>query len=66
VGLTHVRTRIVDDAAGRRALHERFLESQRFSQVDPWAERANGKDAEEFAPLRAPATATAMAERAPS
>jgi hypothetical protein len=44
-----VRTRIVDDAAGRRTLHERFVESQRFAQVDPWAERANGKDAEEFA-----------------
>jgi len=59
VGLTHVRTRIVDDGAGRRALCERFLESQRFAQVDPWAERAKGKDAEEFAPLRAPAAAIA-------
>jgi nitrite reductase (NADH) large subunit len=64
VGLTHVRTRIVDDAAGRRTLYERFLESQRFAQVDPWAERANGKDAEEFAPLRAPTAASA--ERAAS
>ena len=59
VGLTHVRTRIVDDAARRRALYERFVESQRVAQVDPWAERANGKDADEFAPLRAPATAAA-------
>ncbi|MEO8463714.1 MAG: nitrite reductase large subunit NirB [Gammaproteobacteria bacterium] len=58
VGLTHVRTRIVDDAAGRRTLHERFLHSQRFAQVDPWAERAGGKDAEEFAPLSAPAGAS--------
>jgi nitrite reductase (NADH) large subunit len=53
VGLTHVRERIVEDAPGRRALCERFLESQKYSQVDPWAERAAGKDAAEFAPLRA-------------
>jgi nitrite reductase (NADH) large subunit len=59
VGLTHVRERVVDDAARRRALHERFIESQKFAQVDPWAERAGGKDADEFAPLRAPAQAAA-------
>jgi nitrite reductase (NADH) large subunit len=53
VGLSHVRARLVDDADGRRALAARFVESQRHMQVDPWAERAGGKDAEEFAPLRA-------------
>jgi nitrite reductase (NADH) large subunit len=53
MGLTHVREKIVDDAKGRRALYARFLESQKYSQVDPWAERANGKEAEEFAPLHA-------------
>jgi nitrite reductase (NADH) large subunit len=53
VGLSHVREKIVDDAKGRRALYGRFLESQKYSQVDPWAERANGKEAEEFAPLSA-------------
>jgi nitrite reductase (NADH) large subunit len=53
VGLKHIRERIVDDAAGRKALYERFLESQQFSQSDPWAERAAGAEAEEFAPLAA-------------
>jgi nitrite reductase (NADH) large subunit len=53
VGLTHVRTRIVDDDRGRRALYARFLESQKYSQTDPWAERAAGAHAEEFAPLKA-------------
>jgi nitrite reductase (NADH) large subunit len=53
VGLSHVRAKIVDDAAGRRALYVRFLEAQKFAQIDPWAERARGKDAAEFAPLRA-------------
>ncbi|HET7131681.1 MAG TPA: hypothetical protein VFJ95_05500, partial [Gammaproteobacteria bacterium] len=61
VGLTHVRERIVDDAAGRKALYARFLESQKYSQIDPWAERANGRDADEFAPLEAAGTAAAMA-----
>jgi nitrite reductase (NADH) large subunit len=55
VGLSHVKARVVEDAAARRALCARFLESQRFAQVDPWAERANGKDAAEFAPLEAQA-----------
>jgi nitrite reductase (NADH) large subunit len=53
VGLSHVRDKIVDDAAGRQALYSRFLVAQKYSQVDPWAERAHGKDAAEFAPLEA-------------
>jgi nitrite reductase (NADH) large subunit len=57
VGLSHVRARIVEDAAGRKALYARFLESQKYSQTDPWAERAAGLHAEEFAPLRAAARA---------
>ena len=52
VGLAYVKRRIVEDAAGRKALHERFLFSQRFSQADPWAERASGgADRLQFAPL---------------
>ena len=33
---------------GRRALHARFLFSQRFVQNDPWAERAAGAAAHEY------------------
>jgi nitrite reductase (NADH) large subunit len=52
VGIDYVKRRIVEDEAGRRALHQRFLFSQRFTQRDPWSERASGKvDAHEFAPL---------------
>ena len=40
VGIDHVRKRVVADAAGRQALHARFLHAQRFAQGDPWAERA--------------------------
>lgn len=53
VGLSYIKQRLVEDAAGRRALYERFLESQRYAQRDPWAERAfEGVAAHEFAPLK--------------
>lgn len=51
VGLAHIKQRIVEDAAGRAGLYARFLESQRYSQDDPWKERAEGKDAHEYAVL---------------
>jgi nitrite reductase (NADH) large subunit len=51
VGIAYVRKRIVDDHDGRRALYARFLHAQSFLQDDPWAERANGFDANEFNPL---------------
>jgi nitrite reductase (NADH) large subunit len=43
----------VEDGEGRQALAERFLFSQRFSQDDPWAERAAGAEAEHHAPIAA-------------
>ena len=53
VGLSYVKQRVVEDAAGRCQLYERFLESQKYAQVDPWAERAQqGVDRHEFIPLR--------------
>ena len=52
VGADAVRAAIAGDEAGRKALADRFLHSQKFAQVDPWAERASGGvDAHEFAPL---------------
>ena len=51
VGIDYVRRRVVEDADGRRALHARFLYSQRFAQDDPWAERAKDGDSHEFARL---------------
>jgi nitrite reductase [NAD(P)H] large subunit len=51
VGIAYVKERLVEDGDGRRALHARFLYSQRFVQNDPWAERAQGTDAQEFARL---------------
>jgi len=51
VGVDYVRKRVVDDEGGRTALAERFHFSQRFSQNDPWAERADGADRHHHAHL---------------
>jgi nitrite reductase (NADH) large subunit len=52
VGTQSIKDNIVSDAAKRKHYHERFIYSQTFLQVDPWAERVAGKDAHEFMPLR--------------
>lgn len=51
VGLETIRRQIMEDGERRKALYDRFVFSQQFAQIDPWAERANGKDAHEFAPV---------------
>jgi nitrite reductase (NADH) large subunit len=51
VGLDSVRQQIVENAERRRALYARFVYAQKFAQVDPWAERAQGAFAHEFKPL---------------
>ena len=51
VGVDTVRQQIMKEPERRKALYERFVHSQKFSQADPWAERANGRDAHEFAAM---------------
>ena len=51
VGVETVRKQVMEDTERRRVLYDRFVYSQRFAQVDPWTERAKGKDAHEFAPI---------------
>jgi nitrite reductase (NADH) large subunit len=51
VGLAYVKQHVVENSAGRAELYARFLESQKYSQDDPWKARAEGKDAHEFEPL---------------
>ncbi|PRY79631.1 nitrite reductase (NADH) large subunit [Yoonia maritima] len=52
VGLDWVKEQVADDLENRAALAERFRYSQKFYQVDPWAERARkGVDSHEFTPL---------------
>ncbi len=53
IGLGYIKERIVDDVKNRKALHERFMESQKYFQKDPWAERAaEGIEKHEFTPLK--------------
>ena len=53
VGLEYVKQRIVEDAEGRKALCERFVESQKYAQIDPWEERASHDvERHEFVPLK--------------
>ncbi len=51
VGYDTVRQQIMADTEKRKALYDRFVLSQSFVQIDPWAERVAGKDAHEFAPM---------------
>ncbi len=50
VGIAYVRDRL-SDAGGRRLLADRFHESQRHAQEDPWASRAAGGESHEFRAL---------------
>ncbi len=51
IGYDEVRKIIVDDAEKRKAYYDRFVLSQKVAQVDPWSERASGKDKHEFNPM---------------
>ena len=51
VGLAHIKAKVVEDEASRKALSERFRISQQPAQVDPWKERVEGELAREFAPI---------------
>jgi nitrite reductase (NADH) large subunit len=52
VGLNYIKRRVVDDAAGRAELYERFEFGQQFAQIDPWKARAQGAEANEFTPIK--------------
>ena len=52
VSLSYVKEKILEDEANRKALHERFLYSQTFAQIDPWKARAEGAEAHEFNTLQ--------------
>ncbi len=52
VGLACVKQAILEDEAQRKALYERFLLSQKFAQIDPWKQRAEGAESCEFNPIR--------------
>ena len=51
VGLTYVKQHIVDDAAVRKQLAQRFADSQQHAQIDPWKQHAADTQQREFVPL---------------
>ena len=51
VGIDAIKKQIMDDVDRRKALRDRFDVSQKFAQIDPWAERVAGMDAHEFRPM---------------
>ncbi|MBI3546216.1 MAG: NAD(P)/FAD-dependent oxidoreductase [Gammaproteobacteria bacterium] len=53
VGLSYVKQQLIEDADKRRALYARFLDSQKYVQTDPWAQRAAAEvHTHEFIPLK--------------
>jgi len=50
IGLEAIHAATVVDLENRKGLYERFMISQ-GDQIDPWAERVQGAEAQEFAPL---------------
>ncbi len=53
VGLSHIKQYVEEDAENRKALAARFDESQKYAQIDPWAERASkGVAKHEFTSLK--------------
>ncbi|MDI1363896.1 MAG: nitrite reductase large subunit NirB [bacterium] len=50
VGLETIQA-LVTDPDQRKALYDRFVYSQRFARIDPWAERVAGRHNEEFTPM---------------
>jgi nitrite reductase (NADH) large subunit len=51
IGIGEIRRQIMDDHEKRKGFYDRFVLSQKYAQVDPWAERVEGHDAHEFRPM---------------
>jgi nitrite reductase (NADH) large subunit len=50
LGLESIQDKVTDPDQ-RKALYDRFVFSQRFARLDPWAERVAGRHTEEFTPM---------------
>ena len=51
LGYDHIKSVIFDDIDARKAYNDRFIHSQSFAQVDPWAAFVAGAEAHEFRPM---------------
>ncbi|GMQ96933.1 MAG: nitrite reductase large subunit NirB [Gammaproteobacteria bacterium] len=52
VGPHYIKEQLVDNTENRKVYAARFHKSQKYSQDDPWKQRAEGEDAHEFTPLK--------------
>ena len=53
VGLSHIQQNVIESDENRKALAERFAKSQKYAQIDPWAEHAQKAELrKEFEPLK--------------
>ncbi len=52
MGLDYIKQRILEDTMGRKSLNKRFKAGQQYAQIDPWKERAEGAQANEFTPIK--------------
>jgi len=52
VGLAYVKECLAENTEARKLLAERFHESQKYAQIDPWKERVDGMQANEFTPIK--------------
>lgn len=52
VGLSYVKSKVVEDEANRKVLAERFHKSQETYQYDPWAKYASKEHEAKFIPLK--------------
>jgi len=50
VGLQKIKDALEDEAQ-RKVLHARFLESQKYAQIDPWKAAAEGANSHEYASI---------------
>jgi nitrite reductase (NADH) large subunit len=52
VGVPYIQQKMVEDAANRRTLYERFMFAQTFAQSDPWAEQSGpAADVRQYSPM---------------
>ncbi len=51
VGLQKIKD-ILEDEKQRKALYKRFLESQKYAQIDPWKAAAEGENAHEYQTIK--------------
>ncbi|MET0048697.1 MAG: nitrite reductase large subunit NirB [Sedimenticola sp.] len=60
VGLPYVKEQIVENGENRTALYARFLESQKYSQDDPWKSKQAIEERLEFVAMKPVETDTAV------